>query len=167
MNWPRSCRSRNKPPLCAAAAARRHKPGLRAAQAVAEVNKQLAEGKFRRVVGSKVVTTVEPATDYYVAEDYHQQVILRESFNFRGMNARRDETQSRPKAQVHHLGGRLDGSAPLLALSKNTSPVTCWLQEQHRQHPGFCGRQDGSRFARGMVALSSSAAFREPLLQQL
>lgn len=43
-------------------------------QAIQEVNGKLKAGTFRRVVGNKVVTTLEPATDYYIAEDYHQQV---------------------------------------------------------------------------------------------
>ena len=43
-------------------------------QAVEEVNAKLAKGTFRRVQGTSVATTVEPATDYYLAEDYHQQV---------------------------------------------------------------------------------------------
>ncbi|GAB4816032.1 hypothetical protein N2152v2_003078 [Parachlorella kessleri] len=46
-----------------------------AEKAIEEVNKQLAAGAFRRVVGNKVVTSVEPATDYYIAEDYHQQYL--------------------------------------------------------------------------------------------
>lgn len=33
----------------------------------------MAAGTFRRVAGQKVVTTLEPATEYYVAEKYHQQ----------------------------------------------------------------------------------------------
>jgi peptide methionine sulfoxide reductase MsrA len=41
---------------------------------VEEVNKKLAEGTFRPVAGNRVVTTIEPAADYFIAEDYHQQV---------------------------------------------------------------------------------------------
>ena len=43
-------------------------------QAVKEVNAKLAKGTFRPVQGTSVATTIEPATDYYLAEDYHQQV---------------------------------------------------------------------------------------------
>ena len=42
-------------------------------QAVAKVNEELSKSIFRRVLGTKVVTTIEPAQDYYLAEDYHQQ----------------------------------------------------------------------------------------------
>ncbi len=42
-------------------------------QAVAKVNEELTKSIFRRVLGTKVVTTIEPAQDYYLAEDYHQQ----------------------------------------------------------------------------------------------
>lgn len=45
--------------------------------AVAEVNKQLAEGTFRPVWGKSVVTTVEQAGAVYVAEKYHQQYLSR------------------------------------------------------------------------------------------
>jgi len=37
-------------------------------QAVAAANEALANGTFRPVVGKKVATTIEPATDYYLAE---------------------------------------------------------------------------------------------------
>lgn len=46
-----------------------------AEKAIQEVNGKLKAGTFRRVVGNKVVTTLEPATDYYIAEDYHQQYL--------------------------------------------------------------------------------------------
>lgn len=48
-------------------------------QAIRGVDELLVKGMFRRVDGSKVVTTVQPATDYYIAEDYHQQVRCRMS----------------------------------------------------------------------------------------
>lgn len=38
------------------------------------MNAKLAKGTFRPVQGTSVATTIEPATDYYLAEDYHQQV---------------------------------------------------------------------------------------------
>lgn len=46
-------------------------------QAFEEVNKQLAEGTFRKVGGKKVVTELEEAGLYYVAEPYHQQYLAR------------------------------------------------------------------------------------------
>lgn len=48
---------------------------LAAEAAVAEANKQLAEGTFRPVWGTSVVTTVEKAGPVYVAEAYHQQYL--------------------------------------------------------------------------------------------
>ena len=42
-------------------------------QAVGKVNEELSKSIFRRVLGTKVVTTIEPAQDYYLAENYHQQ----------------------------------------------------------------------------------------------
>eukprot|EP00887_Chlorella_sp_A99_P000113 scaffold16.g113.t1 len=55
-----------------------------AEKAVAEVNEQLAKGTFR-IRGKQasdtatpvVETTIEPATDYYLAEKYHQQYLAR------------------------------------------------------------------------------------------
>ena len=47
------------------------------AQAVEEVNQALAQGKFRKVRGNKVVTELEEAGFYYVAEKYHQQYLQR------------------------------------------------------------------------------------------
>ena len=44
-------------------------------QAIAEVNRKLQEGSFRRVVGKQVVTELAPAGDYYLAEQYHQQYL--------------------------------------------------------------------------------------------
>jgi peptide methionine sulfoxide reductase MsrA len=38
------------------------------------VNAKLASNVFRKVLGSKVVTELQPAGDYYIAEKYHQQV---------------------------------------------------------------------------------------------
>ncbi|PRW33638.1 hypothetical protein C2E21_7673 [Chlorella sorokiniana] len=47
-----------------------------AEKAVAAVNEQLAAGAFR-LPGKKVATTIEPACDYYIAENYHQQYLSR------------------------------------------------------------------------------------------
>lgn len=45
-------------------------------QAIAKVNEQLQNGTFRRVRGGKkVVSDFMPATDFYIAEDYHQQYL--------------------------------------------------------------------------------------------
>ncbi|EFN53814.1 hypothetical protein CHLNCDRAFT_25450, partial [Chlorella variabilis] len=41
-----------------------------------EAAEKLASGLFR-LPGKKVQTTIEPATDYYLAEDYHQQYLSR------------------------------------------------------------------------------------------
>ncbi|KAI3425163.1 hypothetical protein D9Q98_008934 [Chlorella vulgaris] len=45
-----------------------------AEKAVAEMNEKLKQGLFR-LTGKKVETTIEPATDYYLAEEYHQQYL--------------------------------------------------------------------------------------------
>ncbi|PSC69985.1 methionine-S-oxide reductase [Micractinium conductrix] len=45
-----------------------------AEKAVAAVNEQLKNGTFR-IRGKKVETTIQPATDYFLAEDYHQQYL--------------------------------------------------------------------------------------------
>ena len=37
-------------------------------QAIAEVNDKLAQNVFRRVLGTKVVSELLPASDYYLAE---------------------------------------------------------------------------------------------------
>lgn len=42
---------------------------------VAQVNSKLKESMWRSVVGSKVVSEVLPAADYWVAEKYHQQYL--------------------------------------------------------------------------------------------
>lgn len=49
----------------------------KALQKVAEVNKQLEAGEFKRWGGRKVVAEVAPAGDYYLAEDYHQQYLAK------------------------------------------------------------------------------------------
>jgi peptide-methionine (S)-S-oxide reductase len=46
-------------------------------QAFEEVNKQLAEGTFRKVAGGQVVTELEEAGLYYMAEPYHQQYLAK------------------------------------------------------------------------------------------
>ena len=46
-------------------------------QAIEQVDKQLAEGSFRRVAGRKVVAELSEATMYYVAEPYHQQYLAK------------------------------------------------------------------------------------------
>ena len=56
-----------------AAHAECHMPCVCWVQAAAKVNEELSKSIFRRVLGTKVVTTIEPAQDYYLAEDYHQQ----------------------------------------------------------------------------------------------
>ncbi|KAK9830822.1 hypothetical protein WJX74_008936 [Apatococcus lobatus] len=45
-------------------------------KAIAKVNEQLENGSFRRVRGGKkVVSDFQPATEFYIAEDYHQQYL--------------------------------------------------------------------------------------------
>lgn len=44
-------------------------------QAIAEVNKKLQSNVFRRVMGKEVVSELKPASDYYTAEEYHQQYL--------------------------------------------------------------------------------------------
>lgn len=46
-----------------------------AEKATAEVNAKLASSVFRRVLGTKVVSELLPAVDYYLAEEYHQQYL--------------------------------------------------------------------------------------------
>ncbi|KAK9867355.1 hypothetical protein WJX84_002566 [Apatococcus fuscideae] len=47
-----------------------------AEKAIAKANEQLQNGSFRRVRGGKkVVSELLPATDFYIAEDYHQQYL--------------------------------------------------------------------------------------------
>jgi peptide-methionine (S)-S-oxide reductase len=56
-----------------------HTPEQKAAAeaAIARVNAELAAGTFRRVAGKSVVSELEPAGPYYVAEAYHQQYLSR------------------------------------------------------------------------------------------
>lgn len=57
-----------------------HNDGQKAdAEAViAEVQAQLDSGKFpRRVVGKKVVVELLPATEFWIAENYHQQYLAK------------------------------------------------------------------------------------------
>ena len=46
-----------------------------AEKAIADVNAKLASNVFRRVLGTKVESELLPATDYFLAEDYHQQYL--------------------------------------------------------------------------------------------
>lgn len=46
-----------------------------AEKAIAEVNKKLQDNLFRRVLGTKVVSELLPASDYYIAESYHQHYL--------------------------------------------------------------------------------------------
>ncbi|KAK9829679.1 hypothetical protein WJX72_007310 [[Myrmecia] bisecta] len=46
-------------------------------KAIDAVNEKLQQNAFRRVLGTKVVSEVLPAGDYYIAEDYHQQYLAR------------------------------------------------------------------------------------------
>ena len=46
-----------------------------AERAIADVNVKLSSNVFRRVLGTKVETELLPATDYFLAEDYHQQYL--------------------------------------------------------------------------------------------
>lgn len=46
-----------------------------AEKAIAEVNEKLQSSTWRRVMGSKVVTELKPAADYWLAESYHQQYL--------------------------------------------------------------------------------------------
>ena len=62
-------------------------------QAIAEVNKKLQSNVFRRVVGSKVVSELEPASDYYVAENYHQQYLEKGGRFARPQNASKGATE--------------------------------------------------------------------------
>lgn len=48
-------------------------PTAVALQAIVRVNEELSTSIFRKVLGTKVVTTVEPAQDYYLTQEYHQQ----------------------------------------------------------------------------------------------
>lgn len=66
---------------------------LACVQAFEQVNKQLAEGKFRRVAGKKVVSELAEATMYYVAEPYHQQYLSKGGrFGF-GQSAEKGATE--------------------------------------------------------------------------
>jgi len=56
-----------------------HTPEQKAAaeEAVAKVNEALAAGTFRRVAGKAVVSEIQPAGPYFLAEAYHQQYLSR------------------------------------------------------------------------------------------
>ena len=62
-------------------------------QAIEQVNKQLAEGSFRRVAGKKVVSELADATMYYVAEPYHQQYLARGGRFGTGQSAEKGATE--------------------------------------------------------------------------
>ena len=62
-------------------------------QAIEEVNKKLQSNVFRRVVGSKVVSELKPASDYYVAENYHQQYLEKGGRFSRPHNASKGATE--------------------------------------------------------------------------
>ena len=64
----------------------------RCMQAFEQVNKQLAEGSFR-LRGKKVVTELEEATIYYVAEPYHQQYLSRGGRFGSGQSAEKGATE--------------------------------------------------------------------------
>ena len=46
-------------------------------QAFASVNDKLSQNVFRRVLGTKVVSELLPAGDYFIAEPYHQRYLER------------------------------------------------------------------------------------------
>jgi peptide-methionine (S)-S-oxide reductase len=46
-----------------------------AEKAIQEVNEKLKSNLFRRVLGTKVVSELQPAGDYYLAENYHQHYL--------------------------------------------------------------------------------------------
>lgn len=53
-------------------------PQVEAAKKIEEINAKLAARELRNgYEGSRVVTTVEPAGDYYIAELYHQQYLAK------------------------------------------------------------------------------------------
>ena len=62
-------------------------------QAIEQVNKQLAEGSFRRVAGKKVVAELADATMYYVAEPYHQQYLSKGGRYGFGQSAEKGATE--------------------------------------------------------------------------
>lgn len=64
-----------------------------AEKAIEEVNKKLQSNVFRRVVGSKVVSELKPASDYYVAENYHQQYLEKGGRFSRPQNASKGATE--------------------------------------------------------------------------
>lgn len=61
-------------------------------QAIAEVNEKLQSNMFRRVMGQKVVSELQPASDYYVAEEYHQQYLQKGGNYGRAQNAEKGAT---------------------------------------------------------------------------
>ena len=61
-------------------------------QAIQSVNEKLQSNMFRRVLGKKVVSELEPASDYYVAEAYHQQYLEKGGNYNRPQNAQKGAT---------------------------------------------------------------------------
>lgn len=56
--------------------------------AIAEIQAQLDSGKFpRRVAGKKVVVELLPATEFWIAENYHQQYLAKGGRGGRGQSA--------------------------------------------------------------------------------
>lgn len=55
---------------------------------IAEVNDKLQKSTWRRVLGTKVVTELKPAGDYWLAEKYHQQYLQKG-----GQNAEKNATE--------------------------------------------------------------------------
>ncbi|KAK9793992.1 hypothetical protein WJX73_000208 [Symbiochloris irregularis] len=48
-----------------------------AEKAIAATNEKLSSNMFRRVIGTKVVSELLPAQDFYIAEKYHQQYLAK------------------------------------------------------------------------------------------
>lgn len=61
-------------------------------QAIREVNEKLQGNLFRRVLGKQVVSELEPASDYYIAEGYHQQYLEKGGNYNRPQNATKGAT---------------------------------------------------------------------------
>ena len=57
------------------------------------MNEKLQGNLFRRVLGKKVVSELEPASDYYIAEGYHQQYLEKGGNYNRPQNATKGATE--------------------------------------------------------------------------